>query len=53
MFSYKLKSGELITDIEKKFDKISDSFIIKNSELNYNIDDFIKSISEIKFRKSN
>jgi choline-phosphate cytidylyltransferase len=52
MFSYKLKSGELITDIEKKFEKISDSisdsFIIKNSELNNNIDDFIKSISEIK-----
>lgn len=52
MFSYKLKSGEFITDIEKKVDKISDSisdsFMKKNQEINNNFDEFVNLINELK-----
>ena len=45
MFSYKIKSGELINDLEKKMDYLSDSLVDsivkKNKEINSNIEDFI------------
>ena len=46
MFSYKLKSGELINDIEKKVDKVSysihDSLLKKNQEISNSLEESVK-----------